>query len=290
MGWLSIDAPRVVVAWPTWRGFPWCKIRSELMLDLTSSNADRRRQAVVGWSPCRWEAGSPARTFSNRYVAMEQRTFPIRVWPIEGEALSGWLDRYCSALSTSRIDLYRSIGLRPLEGAGQSRDHSLRISDEIATRVGFATGIPACDVQQLTMASYERRALIFGERRAGVDAHLLWARGTGTRYCPLCLREAPGVWPLAWRLSWSFACVRHGALLADECLGCGLVAWSRVRLGDVPVPNLCSNGIKGSDGHLTSCLTDLSQTPVVRLPEGAMTSSPRSAIRWGPTMVRTFWA
>jgi hypothetical protein len=200
---------------------------------------------------------------------MEQRTFPIRVWPIEGEALSGWLDRYCSALSTSRIDLYRSIGLRPLASAGQSRDHSLPVSDETAQCIGLATGVPAHKVHQLTMARYEGRVLVFREQRMGIDVHFLWARGAGTRYCPLCLREAPGVWPLAWRLSWSFACVRHGALLLDECLGCGLVPWSRVRLGDVPMANLCPNGIKGSGGHSTSCLVDLSQAPVVRFPGGA---------------------
>jgi hypothetical protein len=201
---------------------------------------------------------------------MEQRTFPIRVWPVEGETLESWLDRYCSTLSTSRRDLYHSAGLRPLGTRDrQSRDYSLRIPDIQAVRIGVATGVPALEIHRLTMSRYEGRALFFRETREGVDIHFLWARGAGTRYCPDCLREASGVWRLAWRLAWSFACTRHRSLLLDKCVGCGLVPGSRTRIGEVPRPDLCDNSVRGSDGHSVPCGTDLSEASTVRLPEGS---------------------
>lgn len=198
---------------------------------------------------------------------MEQRTFPIRVRPVEGEALESWLDRYCSTLSTSRKDLYSCVGLRPSGTHGpQSRGHSLRVSDVEAARIGLAAGIAAQEVQRLTLGKYEGRVLFFHETRDGVDIRFLWARGTGTRYCPGCLRDDPGVWRLRWRLSWSFACTRHGSLLVDACPGCGLVPRSRPRLGEVPLPNICDNAISGSNGRLVSCSADLSQVRMLRLP------------------------
>lgn len=170
-------------------------------------------------------------------------------------------------LSTSRRDLYEAVGLHPL-GGKQQRDHSLRVSDEQAARICAATGIRERDIQQLTVARYAGRVLFLRETREGVDIHFLWARGSGSRYCPACLREAPGVWKLAWRLSWSFACTRHRVLLLDGCSGCGLIPGSRPRLGDVPVPNLCGNAVCASNVS-ARCWADLSQGPLVYLPAGS---------------------
>jgi hypothetical protein len=196
---------------------------------------------------------------------MEQRRFPILVRPVGGETLLSWLDRYCLELSTSRKDLYEGIGLRPLSSK-QSRDHSLRVSKDQAAHISAATGIPYDAIQQLTLARYEGRVLFFSETREAVDSHILWARGSGSRWCPTCLREAPGLWKVAWRLSWSFACTGHQLLLSDDCRGCGLVPGIRPRLGEVPVPNLCGNAVKGSNGKAGACRADLSQAPLVHLP------------------------
>lgn len=188
--------------------------------------------------------------------------------PVEGETLVSWLDRYCSELSTSRKDLYEGVGLRPLSGK-QPRDHGLRVSEDQAASICAATGIPPHEIQKLTMARYTGGVLSFRETREGADLGFLWARGSGTRYCPACLREAPGVWKLAWRLSSSFACTSHGLLLLDVCPGCGLIPGSRPRLGDVPAPNLCGNAVLGSDGGMASCRANLSYVPPVCLPEGS---------------------
>lgn len=186
--------------------------------------------------------------------------------PAEGESLVSWLDRYCSELATSRKDLYEGVGLRPL-GPGQSPDHTLRVSKGQADSIYAATGYPTKDVPQLTLARYEGRALIFRGKREGVDLRFLWARGTGSRYCPACLSQGHGVWKLAWRLSWSFACVRHKLLLLDDCPGCGLPPRSRPSIRDVPVTNLCGNAVP--TGARLSCRVDCSQQRDIQLPDGS---------------------
>lgn len=196
---------------------------------------------------------------------MKPRRFPILVHPAEGESLASWLDRYCAELSSSRKDLYEAVGLRPLS-PGQSLDHSLRVSEDQAESIFAATGVPSNGVQQLTLARYEGRALMFRGKREGVDLRFLWARGVGSRYCPVCLHEAEGVWKLAWRLSWSFACVRHKLLLMDDCPGCGRPPRSRPGIRDLPVANLCGNAVP--TGARTSCRIDCSQSRQIHLPDG----------------------
>lgn len=195
---------------------------------------------------------------------MNQRRFPILVLPAIGESLVSWLDRYCSELSTSRKDLYEGVGLRPLSPK-QSPDHTLRVSEVQAKNIHAATGYPSQNVSQLTLARFEGRALIFRKKREGVDLRFLWGRGAGSRYCPVCLREGHGAWKLAWRLSWSFACVRHKLLLLDDCPECGLPPRNRPSIRDVPVANLCGNAVP--TGSRLSCRADCSQLHGIHLPD-----------------------
>jgi hypothetical protein len=194
---------------------------------------------------------------------VEQRTLPIRIRPVVGESLGSWLDRYCFALSATRKELYASVGLRLPATAGQPPDLSLRISDGEAARMASATGVLPADLHRLTMAKYEGRIVVFGQTRQGLDIHFLWARGSGTRYCPACLKEDIGAWQLAWRLTWSFVCTRHRCLMLDLCDGCGSVPRSRRRISDLPLPSFCDNPPNGPYGSLWRCGRDLAQVPLI---------------------------
>jgi hypothetical protein len=188
---------------------------------------------------------------------------PIRIRPVVGESLGSWLDRYCFALSATRKELYASVGLRLPATAGQPPDFSLRISDREAARMASATGLLPADLHRLTMAKYEGRIVVFGQTRQGLDIHFLWARGSGTRYCPACLEEDSGAWKLAWRLTWSFVCTRHRCLMLDLCDGCGSVPRSRRRITDLPLPSFCDNPPNGPFGSLWRCGRDLAQVPLI---------------------------
>lgn len=198
---------------------------------------------------------------------MEQRTLPIRIQPVAGESLASWLDRYCFVLSTSRKDLYASVGLISQSAAGLgATDYSLRISDLNASRLAFATGVTTQNIHGLTLARYEGRGVVFRKYKQGVDIHYLWARGAGTRYCPACLKEDEGAWQLAWRLTWSFACTRHECLLLDLCDRCGLVPRTGGGITDTPQPSYCDNRRTGPYGDVLTCQRDLARVPLIRIP------------------------
>lgn len=180
-----------------------------------------------------------------------------------GESLGSWFDRYCSALSTTRKELYASVGFRLPASAWQQPDLSLRISDHEAARMAYATGLLPADLHRLTMTKYEGRIVLFRQTRQGVDTHFLWARGAGTRYCPACLKEDMGAWQLAWRLTWSFVCTRHRCLMLDLCDACGSVPRSRRRITDLPLPSFCDNPPNGPYGSRWRCGRDLAQVPLI---------------------------
>ncbi len=48
-----------------------------------------------------------------------------------------------------------------------------------------------------------------------------YLRTGGSRYCPQCLADSDGIWPLRWRMAWVFSCPRHARLLRDTCQECG---------------------------------------------------------------------
>ena len=69
--------------------------------------------------------------------------------------------------------------------------------------------------------------------------------------CPSCLQESDGTWKLAWKLPWSFACVRHRCLLVDTCPSCKrrtgsghLNARSAPPFtSHIPIPSTCRNAL-----------------------------------------------
>ena len=83
-----------------------------------------------------------------------------------------------------------------------------------------------------------------------------WAYVVGSHACPDCIRET-GAWQLAWKLPWSFVCVRHRRLLADVCPRCGRRLGTGMRdrrsapafRSRVPNPGYCGNPLpKGLPG------------------------------------------
>lgn len=212
---------------------------------------------------------------------MEQRTLPIRIRPVEGESLVSWLDRYCLALSTTRKELYASVGLRLPSAAGQeTADYSLRISDVEAALLASATGVTTQDIHRLTLAKYEGKGVIYRKSRQGVDIHFLWARGTGTRYCPACLAEDAGAWQLAWRLTWSFVCTRHDCLLLDCCDRCGRVPRVGRGISDPPLPTFCDSAFTGPYGSVWTCQRDLAHVPVLRVPSTSPLLTTQNWLNW----------
>ncbi|MFC0115661.1 TniQ family protein [Kibdelosporangium aridum] len=158
----------------------------------------------------------------------EVRVLPVRLPPLAGEALDSWLEAIAHRLDTHLNDLLSAVGLSERDENRSGWGHlPIRLRSGELAAVAAATGVPAAQIKAMTLACYDGTALRLNTRNDRVSRHHLWGRGRGSRFCPDCLGETGGRWPLVWRLGWCFACLRHQRLLADACPQCGRVQRQR---------------------------------------------------------------
>jgi len=190
---------------------------------------------------------SGSRTTMTRLVrGPGPRVLPIRLAPVAGEALDSWMEAYAARLGTSIGDLAEAFDLPRRPRTGRDRGQPLPIWTTVlhsheANRIAVATGIDPQHLIGMTLQRYDGVGVSLDREARTVRTYRLWGRRRGSRYCPACLADSNGRWQLAWRLSWSFCCLRHGLLLVDGCPGCGQTprAASQRSTG-VPNPGHCS--------------------------------------------------
>lgn len=204
------------------------------------------------------------------------RTFPIRLAPLPGEALDSWLEALAHRLNVRLGDVLGDLGLAApfqhgVREVAVPTDWTIALWEREAARIAHATGTHPQQLHDMTLMHFDGRALRIDQAKRQVSRHVLWGRPRGSRFCPECLADSGGRWPLAWRLGWSFACLTHHRLLADRCPACGRVQRERpFSRHALPVPGQC--GIRPSrTGDLAipgGCGQNLTQAETVRLPVG----------------------
>jgi hypothetical protein len=209
------------------------------------------------------------------------RTLPLRLAPLPGEALDSWLDALAHRLKVPVIDLCWSLGLpggpsNVLRKDDIPANRVVLLRDPEAQAISAAAGVPVPVLHAMTMARYDRRAVMIDHASRRVSLRAMWGRGRGSRYCPGCLAETGGRWQLRWRLTWSFACTTHQQLLADTCPACDSIPGFRASEShlppspgycEAPVPLPEENRRPGWRRH-QRCGTDLTLTSTLEIPPG----------------------
>ncbi|MBX7133429.1 MAG: TniQ family protein [Fimbriimonadaceae bacterium] len=197
------------------------------------------------------------------------RSLPIRADLLPGEAIDSWLEALAARSSVAFGDLLDAVGLRaPNE---QSTRQWVNCLTELQLdALSDATGVARHRLLAATVSQYWGIAIPVDSESGRPSRVPAWWRMSGSRFCPTCLEESGGRWPLAWRLGWTFACTKHLCLLADSCPHCGSVPRNRRHL-DSTIPNLnrCSHrASKASLDSASLCLTDLTGAEVPLLAAG----------------------
>jgi transposase-like protein len=189
----------------------------------------------------------------------EIRTLPLRLAPLPGEALDSWLAALAHRSQVCARDILIAAGLPGRIHRASQGAYTTRLTLEEAEQIAAATGVPAGRLHAMTLALYDGKALDLSPQRRAVNTARLWARGPGSRYCPPCLAETAGRWPLRWRLTWSVACTRHGVLLAHHCPGCGRRPHARYSRRAGLAANLCHTRLDSGVSAEGFCGTDLAR-------------------------------
>lgn len=182
------------------------------------------------------------------------RRLPFRVVPIEGEFVASYVERLAAECGASIMHTLHTLGVveSPRQAALPS-GWGIDLPAEIKATLADGTGLAIPDVDAMLLRRYDQIAMDLRGFDPD-DPHTSteigkreWVYVVGSHLCPLCLAE-DGAWQLAWKLPWSFVCLRHGVLLVDTCpscegrIGCGRRRLARPAFATAPArPGFCTN-------------------------------------------------
>lgn len=191
------------------------------------------------------------------------RTLPIRVSPIEGEALDSWLEALAHRTHTAFGDLLHAVGLTA-HTKTTAAWWMVKLSPTEAETLSAVTGVSAARLNTMTLDLYADDAVPINRRLHIAERYLPWSTPIGSGFCPTCLRESGGRWKLDWRLGWTFICMKHHCLLAHACPECGGVQRGRAHIKEtIPQPGRCTNPATNALGRTPArCGADLSEAEI----------------------------
>lgn len=178
------------------------------------------------------------------------RSLPLRLSPIDGESLPGYVARYSHTFHLQPGDVLTALGFHFRSGRPETVGcYGVVLSRDQLARVSLATGIDPDRLEGMLLARYADRAFPRSSLSTPVKLRreilareaMIWC----SRFCPRCLRET-GAWLLSWQLGWSVACLRHRELLHHGCPQCVTVprigpraTWPRDHRGRLTDPSRC---------------------------------------------------
>jgi hypothetical protein len=186
------------------------------------------------------------------------RMLPIRVPVADGESIDSWLEAVARRNQLSVARLLAGMGVPVTCGP-----HHLTCAApapllrQLEQQAGLETG-------RLTSATLIPLLPPVPPGKRPLARSAWFIRASGAWYCPACLDEQDGQWPLAWYLPWVFACTRHQALLAAACPGCGRPPRASVSAAGLNPVGCCPQ--PAARGRC--CGTDLRTAPASPLPAG----------------------
>ncbi len=193
----------------------------------------------------------------------DTRRIPINVDPLDGEALDSWLEALACRTQTSWGDLVAATGLDRWTPHGVPR-WMVNLTPDQCHTLATATNADSPSLRAMTLSHFEGRALATDAATGGLDRTFPWGPRAGSRYCPHCLSESRGRWPLAWRLGWTFACLKHSCLLAAACPECSIRPRIReIPSGVIPQPGRCAAPAEDRTTRAKRCGADLTTAKVL---------------------------
>jgi hypothetical protein len=200
--------------------------------------------------------------------------------PVPGEAFTSYVDRLAAFHKVNLLVMLQYVGIKEAERYEPMFEYGISLYKSALERFSTATRRPPFVIAKMLLCSYDGIAvnLPCRARSAAPNTLLEWATSEWTYFssshaCPHCIRDDQGAWKLAWKLPWSFACIKHKCYLVPRCPACerrlasghrdkSLSPWF---VREVPKPGHCSNPQPDGMGRLgpssLPCDHDLGSIP-----------------------------
>jgi hypothetical protein len=189
---------------------------------------------------------------SHRHVPLARTIFPE-----PGEWLPSYLDRLAAFAEVPLTTMLARVGLIDKDSSkALNNGYGIFLHDERVRVVAKLARLDEAVVRGMLLSHYDGNCLRLnlddGVLREGQNIPLhQWAFFSGSLICPKCLTDSDGVWQLAWKLPWSFLCVKHKLLLVNGCPRCDLLPaqWRSDRVTKprypslIPRPGFCFNSM-----------------------------------------------
>jgi hypothetical protein len=185
---------------------------------------------------------------------------PRSVRPFPGEALASYVDRQAHFLRIPLLSALHRLGLTDEQLVSSIENgYGIFLSSERMLQFARINKLSEAEVRGMLLMQYDDACLDLSLATAQPGswqsvALREWAYFSGSHVCPDCIRETDGAWQTAWKLPWTFACLKHQVLLLDTCPACGErpASWRSDKITRpnftrrVPLPGACSNARPGS--------------------------------------------
>lgn len=153
------------------------------------------------------------------------RSLPLRFSPHPGEAFDSWVEAYAAWLGARPRAVLTALGLTA--HATMPAHYTLGLHPGEAETAAAMCGLTPEQLHAMTLRRYDGYLVRARSASRSLISSIWWTRTAGSRYCPHCLEQSAGRWPLRWRLTWHFACTKHKVLMLDTCPGCGHIPRTR---------------------------------------------------------------
>jgi TniQ len=185
---------------------------------------------------------------------------------VTGESLDSWLEAIARRHQCRFGDLLTAT---VIQAHPRRSDWLVALSPDQRCALAAATGVIEDVLTTMTLEHYHGRALHVDPNNRTLRRSFPCGWRTGSRYCPHCLAGSGGRWQLAWRLNWTFACIRHNCLLADSCPQCGARQRHRPHNAtSIPEPGSCPRFRVAPNSRGHRCGAALSMADVLTVPDG----------------------
>ena len=127
------------------------------------------------------------------------RTLPLRVQPVEGEAVDSWLEALAARMQCAWGDLLASVGLTAARGRSYTAGWLVATNDQQLKSMSVVTGQSPSAIRAMVLEPHRSTARPPDIPRESVES-MLWLSKRRSRFCPACLGDNGGRWMLSWRL------------------------------------------------------------------------------------------